>query len=153
MQRLVVLGVVSLLGSASCHKKEEPSKRTGPSRIVECFDTHDRTSPEARAVFDRRHLQGGGPTWGAVLNVSVARHAQVVGPWKDAERPMGDRGPAFEVHYVTATTWFTLETVADGARFCGGHPGLVREVRRDFEQLNADPRLLEAALDQVKHIE
>ena len=142
-----------VLSSACSKKRDEPAKAVRPPA---CFDTHGRTSAAAKALFDRRRLQGGGPTWRSILEVVVRRHAEIVGARIEDTAKLGpddEFRDAYQVRYGAATTWFSTDDEADGVRFCAGDPGLVHDVSGDFEQLNADPAALEQAVDQANGIE
>lgn len=138
----------------ACGKKhDQPAKQ---ATAQACFDTHGRTSAAAKALFDRRRLQGGGPTWRSILEVVVRQHAEIVGPRADEAAPVGPDGEfrdAYQVRYGRATTWFSADDEGDGVRFCAGDAGLLRDVSSEFEQLNADPVALEHAVDQANGIE
>ena len=153
MYRVVAAVSLIVMTSACARKHDDPAKRsTGQA----CFDTHGRTSAVANALFDRRRLQGGGPTWRSILEVVVRQRAEIVGPRTDEAPPTGPEGEfrdAYQVRYRSATTWFSADDEADGVRFCAGDPGLVREVSREFDRLNADPDALERAVDQANGIE
>jgi hypothetical protein len=140
--------------TAGCSKKHDhPAKQ---STAEACFDTHGRTSAAAKALFDRRRLQGGGPTWRSILEVVVRRHAAIIGPRTDDPTPAAPEGEfrdGYQVRYGRTTTWFSTDDEADGVRFCAGDPGLVRDVSGEFERLNADPVALEQAVDQANGIE
>jgi hypothetical protein len=140
--------------TAACGKKHDPPAKqtTAPA----CFDTHGRTSAAAKAVFDRRRLQGGGPTWRSILEVVVRQQAEIVGTHTDDAAPAGNDGEfrdAYQVRYGRGTTWFSADDEADGVRFCAGDPGLLRDVSTEFERLDADPVALEHAIDQANGIE
>jgi hypothetical protein len=120
-----------------------------------CFDTHGRTSAAAKALFDRRHLQGGGPTWRSILELSVRQRVQILGP-RASDVPAGSDGEfrdAYEVRYGRTATWFSADDEADGVRFCAGDPRLLGEMSGEFDRLNADPIALERAVDQANGIE
>jgi hypothetical protein len=140
--------------SSACSKKHDEAANAAKPRA--CFDTHGRTSAAAKALFDRRRLQGGGPTWRSILEVVVRRHAEIVGARTDETPPVAaddEFRDAYQVRYGAATTWFSADDEGDGVRFCAGDPDLVRAVSGDFEQLNADPAALEHAVDQANGIE
>ena len=84
---LVILVGIALL--PGCGKKTEPPPARGAEPKESCFETHDRASAGSRAVFERRHLQGGGPTWLAILDVLVKRRAEIVGPAPEPQPMVG----------------------------------------------------------------
>src|SRR3954468_23358082 len=45
-----------------------------------CFETHGKTSKKAAALFEKRKLQGGGPTWLAILEEVVKTRTRLVRP-------------------------------------------------------------------------
>ncbi len=140
--------------SSACSKKhDQHAKQTMPQA---CFDTHGRTSAAAKALFDRRRLQGGGPTWRSILEVVVRQHAEIVGPRADEAAlaaPDGEFRDTYQVRYGRATTWFSADDEDDGVRFCAGDPDLLRDVSSEFDRLNADPVALEHAVAQANGIE
>ncbi|HEU4734003.1 MAG TPA: hypothetical protein VFT22_39195 [Kofleriaceae bacterium] len=152
MHRVTITAGLLVLAAACGSKKDEPAKRAAPPA---CFDTHVRTSERARAVFERRGLQGGGPTWRSILELTVRQHATIVAPSAERSAQAGDGEfrDAYQVRYGAIATWFSIDDEADGARFCAGDPALVRDVSADFDRLNADPAALERAVDQANGIE
>lgn len=153
MYRAAVCAWLIVMTSACRKKHDEPAKPPPPQA---CFDTHGRTSAATKAVFDRRRLQGGGPTWRSILEVVVRRHTEIVGPRTDEPPPTGPDGEfrdAYQVRYGSATTWFSTDDEGDGVRFCAGDPALVREVSGELERLDADPVALEHVVDQANGIE
>jgi hypothetical protein len=149
----VVAAAWLILTISACSKKPDGSTRASPRT---CFDTHGRTSAQAKAVFERHRLQGGGPTWRSILEVVVRRHTQVVGPSTDDASPDrldGEFRDAYRVRYRDATTWFSTDDEGDGVRFCAGDPGLVREVSGEIDRLGADPIALEHVVDEANGIE
>jgi hypothetical protein len=129
-----------------CHRADPPAV-PAPADRQPCFETHGQASATSTAVFARRDLQGGGPTWAAVLHVLVRRHGTVGAPWTKAS-PVGF-GAAYDVAYAGAATWYALDDEAEGAVFCAGSPALLRDVSSEFAKVNADGALLEQALDQA----
>jgi hypothetical protein len=164
MHRVAVAAAVLVIATGCGGKKDEPAKRAEPPT---CFDTHGRTSPAAQALFERHHLQGGGPTWRSILELAVRQHATIVGPETDAPpaahsttttpgtREAGDEQfrDAYQVRYGTGRTWFSADDEAEGVRFCAGDPALLRDISGDFDRLNADPAALERAVQQANGIE
>jgi hypothetical protein len=151
--RVAAVASLIIMSSVCCKKHDEPATR---STAQACFDTHGRTSAAAKAVFDRRRLQGGGPTWRSILEVVVRRHAEIIGPRAGDPTPAGPDGEfrdAYQVRRGSATTWFSADDEGDGVRFCAGDRGLLRDVSGEFERLNADPVALEHAVDQANGIE
>jgi hypothetical protein len=140
--------------TSACGKQhDQPANQASPKA---CFDTHGRTSAAAKVLFDRRRLQGGGPTWRSILEVVVRQHAEIIGPRTGEaapEAPDGEFRDTYQVRYGRTTTWFSADDEGDGVRFCAGDPGLVRDVSGDFARLNADPVALERAVDQANGIE
>ncbi|HET7504823.1 MAG TPA: hypothetical protein VFK02_27560 [Kofleriaceae bacterium] len=151
MPRVAIAAALTVMVAACGSKKDEPTKRA-PSA---CFDTHGRTSPGAKALFERHHLQGGGPTWRSILEPAVRQHATILGPQAGGRAPANDDEfrDAYQVRYGGGTTWFSADDEADGVRFCAGDPGLLRAISGDFDRLNADPAALERAVEQANGIE
>lgn len=148
-----------LFAVAACARQEEtppsppPPPPAEPTEEPLCFDTHRRTSAAASALFKARGLQGGGPTWLAVLDVVVRRHATVVGPWTTFPFPMAGLGAASAVRYRGADTWIVTDDEASGVLFCAGDAALFAAVSTELDRLNADPPELTRALDQATNLE
>lgn len=150
-----------LLAVGACARQEEPPRLppppppppAEPAEKPLCFDTHRRTSAAASALFKSRGLQGGGPTWLAVLDVVVRRHATVVGPWTTFPFPMAGLGAASAVRYRDADTWIVTDDEASGVRFCAGDAALFAAVSTELDRLNADLPELTRALDQATNLE
>ena len=102
---LISACVVALGCSHRDPPQPAPSTATNEAPATRCFETHGETSKAASQVFERRQLQGGGPTWAAVLEVIVRRHGTVGAAWSTAS-PVGF-GEAFDVSYLGARTWYT----------------------------------------------
>jgi hypothetical protein len=145
------LGACGLLaiGALGCTRKDPPPPAPGPAADDEaqCFETHGRTSAAASAVFEKRHLQGGGPTWAALLEVIVRRHADVGATWAEPS-PVGF-GDAHDATFRGARTWYVIDDEAEGAVFCAGTPAFLHVVDDEVTTLNADTASLEQAIDQA----
>lgn len=91
-----------------------------------CFDVlYTANSRATNALFKRRHLQGGGPTWAAILE-SEARRLM---PKRAASLDFGDE--------------------SDAVRICSSDPSLLATIRADYERLNKDAAALAKAIDRV----
>jgi hypothetical protein len=102
---------------AACGASASAKKR------VACFDaTPDHTSPQARALFEARHCQGGGVTWAAILEALARRHGKAR---------------------------FTVDDEADAARFCSDDAQLLAAVRRDYATVNRDAGELRRVMAQA----
>ena len=147
---LRALGACCLLaiGAPACTRKDPPPPPSPAiDHAAQCFETHGRNSAEADAVFERRHLQGGGPTWAALLEVIVRRHAEVGAGWTRVS-PVGF-GDAHDATFQGTLTWYVLDDEAEGAVFCAGAPALLHAVDDEVTALNADPAALEKTIDQA----
>ncbi len=96
-----------------------------PKREV-CFEvTYEMNSRGTNAVFARRHLQGGGPTWRAILETVVRGY----------QPPVADR--------------YRFDDEGDAVQVCASDAALRDAVRADYKRLNSDAKALEHAIDRV----
>ena len=117
---------------------------------AKCFSVgYGQNSAGTTALFARRDLQGGGPTWTGVLGVVVRRHATFIREVSKRERDMPGFGIPSLMRYGALETWLILDDEGDGAIVCAGDPGLLRDVRADYERLNTNAKELERTLDKV----
>lgn len=92
-----------------------------------CFDvTYAMNSRGTNAVFARRHLQGGGPTWAAILETVVRGYKPPV-----------------------AADRYRFDDEGDAVQVCAADAALRDAVRADYRRLNGNARALEAAIDRV----
>ena len=102
------------------------SAPAAPKREV-CFEaTYAMNSRGTNAVFARRHLQGGGPTWAAILETVVRGYTPAV-----------------------AADRYRFDDEGDAVLFCAGDAALRDVVRADYKRLNGDAKALERAIDRV----
>lgn len=122
----------------------------GDAGDSKCFSVgYGQNSAGTTALFARRDLQGGGPTWTGVLGVVARRHATFVREVSKRERDMPGFGSPSVMRYGGKETWLILDDEGDGAIVCAGDPGLLGDLRADYERLNADAKELERTLDKV----
>lgn len=115
--KLAALAIVVAVGS---------SARAEPKRHF-CFDiTYSMNSRGTNAVFQRRHLQSGGPTWAAILETVVRAYKPAV-----------------------AADRIDFNDEAEAVRVCAGDAALRDAVRADYKRLNSDAKALEQAIDRV----
>ena len=100
--------------------------RAEPKRDL-CFDvTYAMNSRGTNAVFERRHLQGGGPTWAAILETVVRGYRPSV-----------------------AADRYRFDDEGDAVQVCAADAALRDAVRADYKRLNGNAKALEAAIDRV----
>jgi hypothetical protein len=100
--------------------------RAGAPKLDQCFDVHyDANSPGTRALFARRKLQGGGPTWAAILRVAYASVPAL-------------RGIAYH-----------LDDEADDVLVCTASVAAMTAARGEYERLNHDAKALEKTVARV----
>ncbi len=117
MRLVVVAGL--LLASAGLAAAASP-------KLDVCFDvTYAMNSRGTNAVFERRHLQGGGPTWRAILETVVRGY----------KPPVADR--------------YRFDDEGDAVQICTSDATLRDAVRADWKRLNGDAKALERAIDRV----
>jgi hypothetical protein len=115
-----------------------------------CFSVgYGQNSVGTTALFARRDLQSGGPTWVGVLGVVVRRHATFVREVSKRERDMPGFGVPSIVRYSGRETWVIVDDEGEGAIMCAGDPGLLQDLRADYDRLNANAKELERTLDKV----
>jgi hypothetical protein len=122
----------------------------GDAGDPKCFSVgYGQNSVETTALFARRDLQGGGPTWAGVLGVVIRKHATFVREVTRHERDMPGFGVPSVMRYAGRETWLILDDEGEGAIVCAGDPGLLHDVRADYDRLNTNVKELERALDKV----
>jgi hypothetical protein len=126
------LALVAAIAAASigCTKKK-----------IECFEVSVAdNSPGTRAVFEARHCQGGGETWGAILHVLAARRGRV--------DPIEFETPGWTgaVYALAGGSRFSIDGEGDAVRFCADDPGLVGGIRRDVQRVNGAAAELKQAM-------
>jgi hypothetical protein len=137
----VLLGMLSLDVACAKHRPPEPAH-------IDCFDvTTAQNSPGTRAIFEARKCQGGGVTWGAILEVVAARQGRVT----PIEEPLP--GWTGSVSTLDGSTRFSVDDEGDAARFCSDGPALVATMRREIARLNGDARELARAMGAAKALE
>ncbi len=115
-----------------------------------CFSVgYGQNSVGTTALFARRDLQSGGPTWVGVLGVVVRRHATFVREVTKRERDMPGFGAPSIVRYSGRETWVIVDDEGEGAILCAGDPALLQELRADYDHLDANAKELERTLDKV----
>jgi hypothetical protein len=115
-----------------------------------CFSVgYGQNSAGTTALFARRDLQGGGPTWAGVLGVVARRHATFVREVSKPERDMPGFGLPSVMRYGAHETWLIVDDEGEGAIVCAGDPAFLQELRADYERINANARELERTLDKV----
>lgn len=102
---------IALLAACSGKPSPAPAATSAPS----CFDVAvEDNTPGTQAVFDEHHCQGGGVTWGALLRVLVARHAEI------------------------APGTIHIDEEGDAAQLCAP-ASTARTLHADYQRLNHDP--------------
>jgi hypothetical protein len=115
-----------------------------------CFDLlAEANSRGTNAVFERRKLQGGGPTWAAILESVVKRYTSFIREADGYTADMPGFGAPMIVRYRKTRTWYVLDDEAAGAIFCAGDKALLNAARTDYQRLNKDAKALEQAIDLV----
>ncbi len=98
----------------------------GEGRARKCFTVAvGANSKGTNALFARRHLQGGGPTWRAILETAVKA------------MPSAARTP------------YDFDDEGDAALFCTDDAALMAALRAEYRRLNSDAKALAAAIDRV----
>lgn len=119
-----------------------------PKKRVECFSaTAANTSAQARALFAARHCQGGGVTWGPILQALARRHGHVV--------PVEEETPGWtgSVFTLDDKTRFSVDDEGDAAQFCSDDGKLLAAVRRDHATVNAKGDELRRVMAQASALE
>jgi hypothetical protein len=120
-----------------------------------CFAINTReNSRGTRALFARRRLQGGGPTWSAVMMGVIRERATVLAT--DSRPAPG--APAFGQHmrirFRGASSWLLVDEEGDEAVLCAADRGLLGALRAEYARLNGDAAALERALpDDAEDLE
>jgi hypothetical protein len=115
-----------------------------------CFNAYvGGNSRTTTAIFKRRRLQGGGPTWAAILEAQVKSYTTFIREQDHYSDDMPGFGSPIIVTFRKAQTWYILDDEGDGAIFCAGDRALLEAVRADYVRLNKDSKALEQALDRL----
>jgi hypothetical protein len=116
-----------------------------------CFDAYyDDNTQGTNSIFRNEHLQGGGPTWAALLQVFVRRHGDGIRALTEPPRGAPPYGASWSISFAGRMTWFLLDEEGEGARFCAGDPALLAAVRDDYGMANHDGAVLQQALLQAR---
>lgn len=119
-----------------------------------CFETHGKTSKKAAALFEKRNLQGGGPTWLAILESVVKERTTFMrAAGRDEYERYSVPGSVTIVRYRDRETWYSEDDEAEGAIFCFGDKDLLEEIRKEHRRLNQDVAALAKLLDRIGDIE
>ena len=119
-----------------------------------CFETHGKTSKKAAALFEKRNLQGGGPTWLAILDSVIKERTKFVRQAGRAEYEAYQApGEITIVRYRDRETWYSNDDEAEGAIFCFGDQELLAEIKKEHKRLNQDVAALAKLLDRIGDIE
>jgi len=133
--RLVAL-VVAIAATSACAKKK-----------VECFGVAaGENSAGTRAVFEARHCQGGGETWGGILETLAQRRGRV-----DVV-PDQVEGFTGAVYMLDSRTRFSIDGEGDAVAFCTDAPALLAAMRVEYKRLNAARGDLERAMAEAKSL-
>jgi hypothetical protein len=148
------LGIAMIIAAghlAGCEGKERARPSTqAPPAAHSCLNvTVGQNSRGTIEVFERRSLQGGGPTWAALLKVFVQRHTTTIAETHAYRAGMPGFGVPFVARYRGGETWFILDEEGDGAILCSGTVDLLNDVRAEYERANSDQLELERALNEV----
>jgi hypothetical protein len=142
----LAVGLASLFVGApvdAAHKQPAADARR-------CFTADAAANRRAtRALFERRDLQGGGPTWSAILEAVVKGYTTFVRASDGYVAGMPHFGTGTIVTFRGRQTWYLLDEEGDAATFCAGDKQLLAQVRADYDRLNGDARALEQALDRI----
>jgi hypothetical protein len=118
-----------------------PSLATAKEKCLNFLAT--KNSRGTQALFERRHLQGGGPTWIAILGKIVDDKTTFV---REAE---GDFGVKNIVLFEKRQTWYVADEEGEGAIFCTADVPFFQAVRAEYNRLNKDAKALEAIVVQL----
>jgi hypothetical protein len=133
-------------GASASPKKQKPTASATPNQ---CFSlTVGANSRGTKAVFKRRHLQSGGPTWSAILETAVKSYTTFIREGDGTAADMPGFGVPMVVTYRNAQTWYVIDDEGDAAIFCSGDKALLNAARADYERLNKDAKALERMLDR-----
>ena len=91
-----------------------------------CFTISvDGNSRATTAMFARRHLQGGGPTWAAIMDVALKSLPKLAGVAYD------------------------LDDEGDGVLVCTAGDSTLSVARAEYNRLNKDAKALAKMIDRV----
>jgi hypothetical protein len=137
--RWLALAVIVVASAAHAEPKAE-----------RCFSiTSGMNSRGTNAVFNKRHLQGGGPTWRAIVESVMQAYAKPLRPADPHTPGMPGFGLAMIAAFHGAETWYVVDDEADAAIFCAGDPALLAAVRADHKRLNGNAKALNDALARI----
>ena len=149
--RLLLAALAIAAGTASVAASAAPNQRKSAATASgKCFTlAYGANSRGTNALFERRKLQSGGPTWAAIIASAVKSYTTFV-RYADSYTPdMPGFGGAVIVRYRKTLTWYVLDDEAEAAIFCAGDKALLAEARADYERLNKDAKALERAIDRA----
>jgi hypothetical protein len=94
--------------------------------LDKCFTVSvEGNSRATHALFERRHLQGGGPTWAAILDVALKSLPKFAGVAYD------------------------LDDEGDGVLVCTAADATLSVARAEYNRLNKDAKALAKMIDRV----
>lgn len=127
---------------ASTPKEQDPRN---------CFNVYvDMNSKGTNAVFSKHHLQAGGPTWAAILNVLIAKEAKVSGEEVPPETPgLPGFGAAMSATFQGTPNWFVIDDEGDGTILCFGSWAFMSTIQAGYRRVNSDSKELEQVLAQA----
>ncbi len=127
-----------------------PTPRTdGRCFVIEASANSTGTSH----VFARRHLQGGGPTWEAIMRRVVTRRLTVVTVDATPTADAPQFGRHFAVRQGRKSTWVLLDDEGDAATVCAGDAGVRDLLRAEYERLNGSASALRRMVGHGDDIE
>lgn len=170
---LVAIVVVPLLGESPPPPETSPDYNPPPTAPAPAFPAAptaptpriDRTdarcfvieasanSAGTSAVFARRHLQGGGPTWEAIMHRVMVRRLTVTDANVEATADAPRFGSHFAVRLGRKATWVLLDDEGDAATVCAGDPGVRDLLRAEYDRLNGSASALRRLLGHGDDIE
>ena len=141
---LLLAALALAIGAASV------AASAAPKQPNKCFNmVYGANSRGTNAVFERRHLQSGGPTWAAIIESVVKGYTTFVRHSDSYTPEMPGFGSPTIVRFRGAQTWYVLDDEAEGAIFCAGDKALLAAARADYDRLNKDAKALDHAIDGV----
>ena len=148
--RTAALAFAAALALAAPRDASAGRTRAEPAAPPSCFRLDARwTSKASNAVFKKRHLQAGGPTWTALLTPIVKGQTTFLRESTDYSPDMPHFGVPVVVTFRGAQSWYILDDEGDSATFCAGDAALLETVHAEAQRLNQDQKALEEALDRL----
>lgn len=115
-----ILGLAATLAFAAA-----PAFAVQPG-LDKCFEiTYSGNSKGTQALFDRRRLQSGGPTWTAIMEVALKSLPALAGVAYD------------------------LDDEAEGVLVCTAEAKTIAVARAEYQRLNKDAKALAKTIDRV----